>query len=134
VADDDVFPLERFPVHLGLGATAFSLGEFDGTAAWYQRYGEQTASDGDEGRLVSMFTFTGPWDSWEMHPHGHELVVCTAGEMTLHQEVDGEVRRVHLRAGEAAVNPPGAWHTADVDGSATALFVTAGRGTQNRPR
>jgi hypothetical protein len=26
------------------------------------------------------------------------------------------------------------WHTADVVGTATALFITAGMGTQNRPR
>ena len=83
---------------------------------------------------MSLHTFTEPWDSWEVHPVGHELVVCTDGELTLHQEVDGEVRTVVLRAGEAVVNDPGVWHTADVDGTATALFVTAGEGTQVRPR
>jgi quercetin dioxygenase-like cupin family protein len=41
---------------------------------------------------------------------------------------------VSLQPGEYAINPPGAWHTADVDGRATALFVTAGMGTQHRPR
>ena len=39
-----------------------------------------------------------------------------------------------LDAGQAIVNPPGVWHTADVDGEATALFVTAGLGTEIRPR
>lgn len=131
---DATFPLQQFPVHLGLGATAVVLPEMTGTMEWYQRYGEAHASDGAEGRLVSMYTFAAPWDTWEVHPNGHELVVCTAGEMTLHQEVDGEVRTVTLRAGEAAINPPGVWHTADVDGSATALFVTAGLGTENRAR
>ena len=39
-----------------------------------------------------------------------------------------------LGAGEYAINDPGTWHTADVDGSATALFITAGQGTEHRPR
>jgi hypothetical protein len=29
---------------------------------------------------------------------------------------------------------PGTWHTADVAGAATAVFITAGLGTQHRPR
>ena len=131
---DPVFDLERFPVHLGLGATAVSLPEFDGTYEWYQRYGDAYAADGYDGRLVSYFTFTESWTSWEMHPNGAELVVCVEGKMTLHQEIDGEVTTVVLDTGQAVINPPGAWHTADVEGRATGLFVTAGAGTQIRPR
>ena len=129
-----VFTLSEFPVHLGLGARAFLLERFDGTPEWYERYGAATADDGVEGRLVTMHTFTEPWDSWEMHPRGDELVVCVEGSMVLHQEIDGETRAVELRAGEAVINPPGAWHTADVTGRATAFFVTAGMGTEVRPR
>jgi mannose-6-phosphate isomerase-like protein (cupin superfamily) len=131
---DLVFNLSEFPVHLGGGATAMPMERFDGTPDWYMRYGEATAADGAEGRLVSMFTFTESWDSWEMHPEGHELVACVAGSMVLHQEIDGVARTVELHAGEAVVNPPGAWHTADVTEPATAVFVTAGRGTEVRPR
>jgi len=83
---------------------------------------------------VIMHTFHGSWDSWEVHPNGAELVVCTQGAITLHQEIDGKVRAVTIRAGEAVINQQGVWHTADVDGTATALFITAGVGTQNRPR
>ncbi|MCU0260048.1 MAG: cupin domain-containing protein [Ilumatobacteraceae bacterium] len=132
--DDPVFDLARHPVHLGLGAVVRRLPTFTGDPAWYEEYGATTAGDGREGRLVSMHTFTAPWDTWEVHPEGDELVVCVAGGMTLHQEIDGEVRTVRLRVGEAVVNPPGVWHTADVSGSATALFVTAGVGTELRPR
>jgi quercetin dioxygenase-like cupin family protein len=131
---DAVFPLERFPVHLGRGATAVVLPEMDGTSEWFDRYTREHGAEGADGRLVSMYTFTEPWTTWEVHPDGHELVLCVSGEMTLHQEVDGEVRTVTLRAGEAVINPPGTWHTADIDGSATGLFVTAGRGTRVRPR
>jgi hypothetical protein len=39
-----------------------------------------------------------------------------------------------LGGGDYAINDPGVWHTADVDGSATVLFITAGLGTEHRPR
>jgi quercetin dioxygenase-like cupin family protein len=125
--------LQRNPVHLGLGATAVSEPEFTGME-WYAEYGARHAADGAEGRLVSMFAFTEPWDSWEMHPSGGEVVICTAGEMTLLQEIDGRVVRTRLTAGEYAINPPGVWHTADIAASANAVFITAGMGTQNRAR
>ncbi len=32
------------------------------------------------------------------------------------------------------INEPGVWHTADVESTATALFITAGLGTEHRPR
>ena len=93
------------------------------------------AGDGAEGRLVAIHSFSESWTSWEMHPAGDELVVCVAGEITLIQELPGGgTDGVTLRAGEYAVNPPGVWHTADVAGEATALFITAGVGTENRPR
>jgi len=132
--DDPTFVLSEFPVHLGLGARVVPQERFTGEIDWYQRYGERHADDGPEGRLVSMHTFGEPWNSWEMHPRGEELVVCTDGMITLHQEVDGAVRSVTLRPGEAIINPPGVWHTADIDGRATALFITAGEGTEVRPR
>ena len=91
-------------------------------------------SDGNEGRLVSMHTFSEPWDVWEMHPKGHEVVLCTAGEITLVQEIDGEEHRVVLKAGEYAINAPGVWHTADVAAPVVAVFITAGMGTEHRPR
>lgn len=121
------------PIHLGLGATSVSEPEFTGFE-WYEAYGARHASDGHEGRLVSTFTFDEPWDSWEMHPHGTEVVLCVAGEMTLVQEVEGKHVRTKLVAGEYAINAAGVWHTADVEGEASAVFITAGVGTQNRPR
>ena len=128
------FDLSKHPVHLGLGARVHQLDEFDGSPEWYTRYGERHAEDGFEGRLVSMHTFDTPWSTWEMHPNGDELVLCVQGRITLHQEIAGSVRTVDLDAGDAVINPPGAWHTADVDGSATAVFITAGAGTEIRPR
>jgi len=123
------------PIHLGLGATAVAQPEFAGDMQWYEDYAERHAADGKEGRLVSMFTFDQSWDTWEMHPQGSEVVLCTAGSITLHQErADGSRRTVMLNAGEYAINEPGTWHTADVDKEATAVFITAGLGTEHRPR
>ncbi len=125
--------LSKHPLHLGLGATAVTEPPFTGMD-WYAAYGARHAADGAEGRLVTLNTFSEPWSSWEMHPKGHEVVICTAGEITLVQEIDGAEQRVLLRAGEYAINAPGVWHTADVSESATALFITAGMGTEHRPR
>lgn len=55
--------LERFPLHLGLGASAVPQPEFDGFA-WYADYGARHAADGAEGRLVAIHTFTESWTSW----------------------------------------------------------------------
>ena len=125
--------LGEYPAHLGLGGRIESEPKFAGME-WYASYAERHLDDGPEGRLVSMFTFEASWDSWEMHPEGHELVLCTAGAMTLVQEVDGTEVRTDLGPGQYAINEPGVWHTADVTSSATALFITAGIGTQHRPR
>lgn len=127
--------LEKFPLHLGLGATAIVQSEFTGTMDWYEAYGERHDGDGPDGRLVAMHSFSESWDSWEMHPHGEEVVLCTAGQITLHQEMpDGSSTTVAIGPGEYAINPPGVWHTADIEGSATAVFITPGLGTEGRPR
>lgn len=127
--------IERFPLHLGLGAKAVPQAEFTGEMDWYMAYSERTATDGAEGRLVTIHTFSKDWSSWEMHPAGDEAVLCLTGEMTLHQEFpDGRSQQVTIGAGDYAINLPGVWHTADIASTATALFITAGLGTTHRPR
>ena len=92
-------------------------------------------ADGAEARMVAMHSFSAPWAMWEMHPEGSEVVLCTAGSITLHQEYpDGRMEAVTLGPGDYAINEPGVWHTADVETQATALFITAGKGTEHRPR
>ena len=127
--------IESHPIHLGLGARAVVEPLFTGAMDWYEAYGKRHADDGFEGRLVSMYTFTNSWDAWEMHPNGSEVVLCTAGTLTLHQErADGSKATIVLGAGQYAINEPGTWHTADVAAPATAVFITAGWGTQHRAR
>lgn len=125
----------KHPIHLGLGATAEIEPEFTGDMQWYGDYMARHASDGAEARMVVMHSFSEPWAMWEMHPEGSEVVLCVAGTITLHQELpDGGTAAVRLAPGQYAINAPGVWHTADVDDTATALFITAGKGTQHRPR
>jgi mannose-6-phosphate isomerase-like protein (cupin superfamily) len=126
--------LRTHPIHLGLGAAALPQPAFTGME-WYEAYARRTQADGAEGRLVSLYDFTADWDSWEMHPAGDEVVVCLAGEITLIQErPDGALHSETLGPGQYLVNPAGTWHTANVRGLASALFVTAGIGTEHRPR
>src|SRR5687768_12120958 len=102
---------------------------------WYEGYTRRHADDGERGRLVSMHSFAESWSAWEMHPLGDEVVICTAGRIVLHQEHrSGEQETVVLEPGDCAINPAGTWHTADVEEESTAVFITAGWGTQHRPR
>jgi mannose-6-phosphate isomerase-like protein (cupin superfamily) len=122
------------PIHLGRGGVAVAQPAFVGPE-WYDGYDARHGGDGADGRLVSLYRFAESWTSWEMHPAGDEVVVCLSGALTLHQEhADGRAERVALGAGDYAINPPGTWHTADVEGEATALFITVGAGTTHRPR
>jgi mannose-6-phosphate isomerase-like protein (cupin superfamily) len=123
-----------FPVHLGLGAKAVAEPQFTGPE-WYEGYDNRHADDLGEGRIVSLFRFAEPWTSWEMHPAGDEVVCVVQGHMTLHQELpDGSAQSWDLGPGEYAINPPGAWHTADADEPVVALFITVGKDTTHRPR
>jgi len=126
--------LNTNPIHLGLGATAVVEPAFTGEMDWYSGYTQRHTSDGAEGRLVTMYTFTESWGVWEMHPKGSEVVLCVAGSIELVQEIDGAEVATTLTAGEYAINEPGTWHSANVTDSATALFITAGEGTEHRPR
>ena len=128
-------PLSTFPIHLGLGATAEVEPAFTGEMEWYGGYSERHASDGREGRLVTVHTFDASWDVWEMHPVGAEVVFCIRGTVSLIQEVDGSEVSTTISGGEYVINAPGVWHTADVvDGEVEVLFITAGEGTEHRAR
>lgn len=130
----DIPRLSDNPIHLGLGATAVVQPRFTGEMDWYMGYGERNGADGAEGRLVSMHEFSDDWDVWEMHPKGSEVVLCVDGSIELIQEIDGNEVATTLQAGEYAINEPGTWHTANVESAATAVFITAGLGTEHRAR
>jgi quercetin dioxygenase-like cupin family protein len=132
--NNEAHALTHNPIHLGLGATAVVEPDFTGDMAWYNDYAQRHGDDGFEGRLVSMSDHAGAWDMWEMHPHGAEVVLCTAGTLSMTQELPGGEHTVVLQAGEYLINPPGVWHTANEGSAGTAMFITAGVGTEHRPR
>lgn len=121
-------------MHLGLGSTAKPVEGFAWDPAVLQAYSAAVAADGAEGRMVVIIDGDGLGDHWECHPAGDELVVCLSGSVTVTRDVDGVPERVVLGPGEATVNPAGAWHAVDMAGPASILTVTAGLGTDHRPR
>jgi quercetin dioxygenase-like cupin family protein len=121
-------------IHLGLGARSTPVRGFSWDPAFLEAYDQRFAADGDEGRLFGVFGQTESWPTWERHPAGEEVVVLLSGRADLIQQIDGEERRVTLQPGQAIVNPAGVWHTADVHEPGEILFVTPGRGTENKPR
>jgi uncharacterized cupin superfamily protein len=128
------FDLADTVVHLGTGSTAVPVGGADWSLDWLERYRDEFKADGDDGRMVCVFPQGETWSTWERHPAGEELVVLLSGRVDIIQEVDGEHRKVELRAGQAMINPRGVWHTADVHEPGHGLFITPGMGTEHRPR
>ncbi|MBL1287265.1 cupin domain-containing protein [Streptomyces sp. NPDC057067] len=126
--------LRTTPVHLGLGSRAKPVEGFAWDPQVLQAYSAAVAADGAEGRMVAIFDGDGPGDRWERHPAGDELVVCLSGSVTVTRDVDGVPDSVVLGPGGATVNPAGAWHAVDMTGPASILTVTAGLGTDHRPR
>jgi len=81
--------------------------------------------------LVSEYTFDADWPTWEMHPHGDEILYLLAGTACLYLYEDGVESQLELsQLGSFVKIPQGVWHTAKVDSSCTILFVTPGEGTQ----
>ena len=122
------------PIHLGPGGTARAVEDFDWSDERLGAYERATASDGADGRLVMMFHVAGAWTTWERHPLGAEVVIACTGTHRFVQEIDGRDQVVEISAGEALVNPPGVWHTADSGDGGWIVAITPGLGTEHRPR
>jgi len=88
----------------------------------------------DRGRLMSAFTFAEPWNMWERHPAGEELVMLISGAATVVLEEPGQERVVELtQPGAYVLIPQNTWHTARTAEPTTLLFLTPGAGTEHRP-
>jgi quercetin dioxygenase-like cupin family protein len=84
--------------------------------------------------LVTCYSYSQDWPSWECHPNGDEIVLLMSGRATFILETPGVNTELTLaRTGDYAFVPRGTWHTAHTDTATTMLFITAGEGTQNRP-
>ena len=131
--DDQTSPFTFDDAILHLGPTSATVVR---DFSWDQigDYAVRFAADGPQGRLVTMGRQTESWTSWERHPAGEELVLLLGGRVDLIQEVDGREHRIELCSGDGVLNPPGAWHTADVHEPGHALFITPGEGTEHKPR
>lgn len=82
--------------------------------------------------LVQRFAFREPWPTWEVHPHGDELVYLLEGATDFVLRVDDADRIVRLaRPGTYVVVPRGVWHTARPHAPTVLLFFTPGEGTCN---
>ena len=88
----------------------------------------------DQGRLMSAFSFSTDWPSWERHPAGEELVMLLSGSaMLLLEEADGERELLLDTVGSYILVPQGVWHTARTTQPTTLLFLTPGASTEHRP-
>lgn len=88
----------------------------------------------DQGRLMSAFSFSADWPSWECHPAGEELVMLLSGStVLLLEEADGERALLLDTVGSYVMVPQGVWHTARTTQPTTLLFLTPGVGTEHRP-
>lgn len=90
--------------------------------------------DLDRGRLMSAYSFSESWPSWERHPAGEEVVMLLSGAATVVLEVAGAERVVRLsETGTYVLVPPNTWHTVRTTVPTKMLFLTPGAGTENRP-
>ena len=105
---------------LSCGKTATLLRDFDGFAGHV---------------LVSRHAFDQDWSGWEMHPNGDEIVYLLAGDVDfVLWTPDGE-RTVRVdRPGSFIIVPKGVWHTADVQESLKAIYITPCPGTEHKER
>ena len=84
-------------------------------------------------RMISFAEFSSDWSTWEKHPAGEEVVMLLEGEVELVLEQRGGETRVALSTpGSYVLVPADTWHTAKVRRPCRMLFVTPGKGTQNR--
>ncbi|EGI77433.1 cupin domain-containing protein [Hylemonella gracilis] len=88
----------------------------------------------DQGRLMTAFTFSEPWATWERHPAGEELVLLLSGAADLVLDLPGGEQVTQLQTpGAYVLVPPNVWHTARTSLPTTLLFLTPGAGTEHRP-
>jgi mannose-6-phosphate isomerase-like protein (cupin superfamily) len=84
-------------------------------------------------QLLSSLHFDGDWPTWEIHPHGDEVVMLLSGAARMVLDEPGGHRVVELsKAGDYVIVPKATWHTAKISIPTALLFITPGEATQNR--
>lgn len=138
IAETGPFDLSKSPIHLGsrVGADnpAVPLHGFGFDGPAFEAYMAAHCTQDAPGRLVMIETSPTDWPAWECHHEGEELVIVLEGEAEFIQEIDGGERRFTIKAGDTVINPAGIWHTANVNKSLRAIYITPCPGTEHRPR
>jgi hypothetical protein len=71
---------------------------------------------------------------WDLHPEGECVVCLLSGAVDIAVQRGDREYMVELRApGAAFVVPRGTWHRQIIEEPSDVLFLTAGRGTRQRP-
>jgi mannose-6-phosphate isomerase-like protein (cupin superfamily) len=84
-------------------------------------------------QLVAFHEFDSDWSSWEIHPHGDEVVILLSGSVVFLLDKNNAIEKVHLKeAGDYLVVPRNTWHIAQVEKLAKVLFITPGENTQHQ--
>ena len=100
----------------------------------YQRIDSQFHGFKDH-ELIALHTFENDWPTWEIHPHGDEIVVLLSGSARLCLDLqDGVEEHVLQSAGDFVIVPTNTWHTARINDPTSMLFITPGEGTRNEER
>ena len=96
---------------------------------------DQDFGDFSDHVLLMTFEFSEPWPTWEVHPHGDEVVYLLEGDtdFVLYTAQGEQTVRV-CEPGSYVVVPKGIWHTARPHQPTRMLFVTPGQGTLNEPQ
>ena len=132
------FHLDETPIHIGSasgsGSRVVPIPGFGFDPPAFMAYIEEHCTPDAPGHLVMVETTPKDWGSWECHPKGDEIVIVLEGRGTFIQEIDGEERRTPVEPGVTIVNPRGVWHTADVQESIKAIYITPCPDTGHRPR
>lgn len=90
--------------------------------------------DSPFGFMVAQYSWSSSWNHWECHPNGDELLIAVDGCLQLLLEIDGKESTVTLEAPSSFLVPRGIWHTANLTKPCRIIGVSAGEGTQGRPR
>ncbi|HEX2590988.1 MAG TPA: cupin domain-containing protein [Rhizomicrobium sp.] len=122
------FDLES--TYLGLDG-AGRVTAMPGGDAFWRNVDKYPAAAG--GTLVTVHTGEGDWTSWEMHPHGDEVLVVLEGHARMiFERPDGDEEHA-LAPGTTLIIPAGTWHMAREQKGLRTLFITYGKGTSHKP-
>ena len=105
--------ITRNPIHLPDDARsgAFALEDFNFDGPSFEAYVDTHCSAEAPGRLMMIESTPVNWPSWERTEQA-----------------------ISFSAGSTIINPPGVWHTADVDEPMTAIYITPCLGTEGKSR